>query len=1523
MATGFLFYQVHQAEQRHLLTELQHDASIHARQIEGELRSCLLITKALQQFLCDPEARAHDRFTLFTRPLLTERPEVQALEWIPRIRHADRDQFEKQGLDNPGVSYRIMDRTAAGQMTNAPQREFYYPVHWVEPWQGNEQAAGFDLGSETTRLGALVRACEHAEVLATAPINLVQEKGGQRGCLFYAPVYRRNQPLGTAEQRWQALDGFALGVFRVGDLLQTALRPAPPEGLVLELWDSESGATAHYSPPTAAPAQTAPSLLYPACPRHDSSFFLVGRTWTLIAQGDGTYVAKRYSRLHWFLLPLGLTLTGLLVFFLNHQASRYYRFKSDIQHQEHQIAQQAALTPLGCIEWDTAFRVRTWSAGAGKIFGYTAGEALGQHAAFIIPPAAHQHVDQIWHQLLAQTGGTRSTNENITRDGRTIVCDWYNLTQTDKTGQVTGVLSLIEDITVRRRAAEMMRASETKYYTLFNAMADGVIALDDAGEIISANPAAARLLELPLNELLGRRLWNLSWTYVGEDGVEVPARTLFDPANFHGVPAQTTQLLGLQHAPDQPARWLLLRVLPSPGGTGPSYVMFADVTERRQAIWEVERQARRIQHLNETLQAVHAVNRLIRQEKDRQRLLTGVCEALVQTRGYLVAWVGQLEVGSMRVVPVAQAGAPDDFLQSLPITWDDSPAGRGPCGTALRERRPVVVHDIASDPNFAPWREAVASTGVVTLAAFPLLHEGALLGTLIIKADFPDAFQPEEMEVLTEMAYDIAHALQVIKDDSTHEATRHELQEREEEARLVLATAVDGFSVCDNNGRFLEVNAAYCRQTGYSREEFLGMSIHDLQPQVERETIAQRFTQIAASGSCRFEAQHQRKDGSVYEAELSVTHLPNGGGGGRYYAFIHDITMAKAAGRIQRRYQLMMQTARDVVLLVALDGRIMEANEAALAFYGYSREELLGMKIFALRRPETGGQVREQMERARREGVLFETEHRRRDGRWLPVEVSSRAVMVDGAEMLMSIIRDISERKQAQLELWKSEERFRALVEKAADVFLIIEPTGLITYVSPAIAHMTGRQPRELMGHHFGEHVRREELPAVGAVLAQILSEPERAARLEVHVQHKDGSWRVLAGVGTNFLTHPAIQGIVINCQDVTLRDTLERQVRRAQKMEAIGTLAGGIAHDFNNMLFAIMGFTTIVQRRVKDAKTLADLEQVMTASRRSAELVNQLLLFSREGEKTFVALSFTPLLKETSKLLRATLPANIEIRHDLCAHHDRIKADPVQLQQVIMNLATNALHAMRENGGVLTLSTEEVGQAPIPPDVKKADTWLCFMVRDTGCGITPEHLEHIFEPFFTTKPVGEGTGLGLPVVHGIVTAAGGFIEVESTLQQGTCFKVFFPLLPAQTPPVLAQERPKLLPPTSTGHILCVDDETLLTRMCQDLLEAEGYRVTPFNDSLAALEFVRQQAAAIDLIITDQTMPKMTGLQLAKAVRDLSPALPIILVTGYDHEQVSVAQCQQLKIVLQHKPLESNKLKEMVHHALQPQPSPS
>jgi signal transduction histidine kinase/ActR/RegA family two-component response regulator len=345
-----------------------------------------------------------------------------------------------------------------------------------------------------------------------------------------------------------------------------------------------------------------------------------------------------------------------------------------------------------------------------------------------------------------------------------------------------------------------------------------------------------------------------------------------------------------------------------------------------------------------------------------------------------------------------------------------------------------------------------------------------------------------------------------------------------------------------------------------------------------------------------------------------------------------------------------------------------------------------------------------------------------------------------------------------------------------------------------------------------------------------------------------------------------------------------ERQLQQVLKIQAIGTLAGGIAHDFNNILFPIVGYTELTMDEVsQDSVAHKNLEEILKAANRAKDLVQQILTFSRQSDQERKPVKVQYIIKEAIRLLRASIPASIEIIFQIDEHCGPIKGDATQIHQVIMNLCTNAYQAMQEKGGKLEIKLTEVDigyEETIEKIGMQPGKHVQLSVTDEGCGMDQSVLDRIFEPYYTTKEQGKGTGLGLSVIHGIVKNHGGDITVSSTPGNGTNFKVYLPMIDEVD--IAIRPEPNTAAVTGNERILLVDDEEQIVAMEQKMLENLGYQVTARTDSTEALEVFAKQPQNFDLVITDMTMPHMTGDQLAQKLLDIKPSLPVILCTGFN-----------------------------------------
>ena len=484
--------------------------------------------------------------------------------------------------------------------------------------------------------------------------------------------------------------------------------------------------------------------------------------------------------------------------------------------------------------------------------------------------------------------------------------------------------------------------------------------------------------------------------------------------------------------------------------------------------------------------------------------------------------------------------------------------------------------------------------------------------------------------------------------------------------------------------------------------------------------------------------------------------------------------------------------------------------------------------------------------------------------------------LVPVMERVLREAENRSRREQAEMSLM----RLDAAIKTIDETIIITDTQGIIQYVNPAFERTTGYSSDEALGSsiHMLESGKHDQ--DFYQYMQQAVARDDIWKGLVIN-KKKDGSlYDVEATLSCIRLPDGTVANYITVQRDVTLELKLEQQYRQAQKMEAIGALAGGIAHDFNNILAAVLGYTQIAIDTVQDRPTTRKhLQAILKATDRAISLVRQILTFSRKTEQEQKPVMPKIVTKEAVKLLRASLPSTIEIRQNIRSDSVVI-ADPTQIHQVIMNLCTNAGYAMQEHGGNL-----EVSLIDVDLDAESAEQYSALspgrhvklLIADTGCGISPEIIERIFDPFFTTKPHGEGTGLGLSVVHGIVKSCGGAISVHSEQGRGTTFEIYLPVIDSEMT-IDSQEAGPLL--RGTESILFVDDEPMLVDISKKILESLGYRVDVCTKSKEALELFKNDPMAFDAILTDYTMPQMTGIELAREIISIRPDIPVLLCTG-------------------------------------------
>ncbi|HOI72635.1 MAG TPA: ATP-binding protein [Syntrophales bacterium] len=582
----------------------------------------------------------------------------------------------------------------------------------------------------------------------------------------------------------------------------------------------------------------------------------------------------------------------------------------------------------------------------------------------------------------------------------------------------------------------------------------------------------------------------------------------------------------------------------------------------------------------------------------------------------------------------------------------------------------------------------------------------------------------------------------------------------------------------------------------------------------------------------------------------------------------------------------------------AINRVLVHVNQALCELLGYAEPEILehGTRMFYDSDEEYERVGRELYSRlAGSERTSVESHLVRKDGTILFAILTAAYLKADDpAAGHIVTIQDITKRRLAEEALHESENRVRGILEQAPFSIQVFSPEGDIIFTNTAFEKLWAVTQEDLKGYNILRDRQIEALGIMPAVHRAFDGMPSTTPTIEYNAESTVGKGNLLVVQGILYPVldvNDAILYVIMIHLDFTKqariekeRKKLEERLQQAQKMEAIGTLAGGIAHDFNNILSSIMGYSELCLHEVRsNPKASRHAEQILKAADRARDLVQQILTFSRKAEPEKNPLSLAPIIKEVVKFMRASLPTTIEIRQKTPETPHVIMADPSQMYQVLMNLCTNASHAMKESGGILEIGLRQVeieaGAAlfriPLPDG-----RYVELSVRDTGQGIPQQNLGKIFDPYFTTKQQGEGTGLGLSVVLGIVKDHHGEIRVYSEEGKGSHFMIYLPLVDREIE-VGEHGKNTIIPPGKGETVLFIDDEQMIVDMSSEILEDLGYRVLTETDPVKAIDLLKSDIRGIDIVITDKTMPHMTGFEVVKAIKTMSREIPVILCSGF------------------------------------------
>jgi two-component system cell cycle sensor histidine kinase/response regulator CckA len=637
----------------------------------------------------------------------------------------------------------------------------------------------------------------------------------------------------------------------------------------------------------------------------------------------------------------------------------------------------------------------------------------------------------------------------------------------------------------------------------------------------------------------------------------------------------------------------------------------------------------------------------------------------------------------------------------------------------------------------------------------------------------------------------------------------------------------------------------------------------------------------------------------------------------------------------EKRYKRFIDNAPLAMFAINTNGEFICGNKKLFKMIGYPRSEILGRSAAMLYETEADFKwvEEEKCEQIRRFGAgTVETRWRRKDGTIIDVLLNSAPIDIHDESVGVTFTAlDITGQKKMIEQLQEDRDREQMFLDIAEVMFLALDKDGKVNLINKKGCEILGYPETQILGKSWFDHFMPDRHKEKAKNIFQQLmnEEAESIEYFESPILAKDGERRYIDWHNTLLKDKTgAVVGTFSSGEDITERKKakkksleLQIQLQHAQKMKAIGTLAGGIAHDFNNILMPLLIHTEMVLESLpEDSPWIFNLEEVLMSGKRARDLVKQILTFSRQNEEQKAHLKLRFIIEDCLKLIRSSLPSTIEIRLNIenQSGTDTIYADLAQMQQVLMNLCTNAYHAMRDKGGVL-----EIGLAAVNVDSNRhavlselsPGTYHRLSIRDTGHGMEKKVMERIFDPYFTTKEKGEGTGLGLSVVHGIVKNHGGAITVDSKPGEGAAFHVFLPVEERKENIELAK---CVEMPTGNERVLFVDDEPATANVVKTVLERLGYTVETRTNSLEALEVFRSDPYGLDLVITDMTMPQMTGKELARQIMNIRQDVPVILCSGFS-EQMDEEKAAKLGIrAFVMKPVVRSELAQIIRKVLDP-----
>ncbi len=1171
---------------------------------------------------------------------------------------------------------------------------------------------------------------------------------------------------------------------------------------------------------------------------------------------------------------------------------------TEILHEAQRFAK------IGSWRYDPATKMSTWTDEMFHIFGLKPqAEALPyeEHRKIIHPDDWDRFDTAVNRAVSAGIGYdielkiTRPSGELAYLNAR---CD----AEKNTLGEVIQLIGTTQDITDRRLAEDDLRKSEENYRNLFENMAQGAFYQSSDGRLLNVNYAALEMFGLTYDQFVGKTSKDPQWNVIREDGSDFPGEEHPSMVALKtGKPCKDV-VAGI-YSVENSYNWVTINAVPQfKENESKPYQVFVtmhDITARKQS-----EDLLRIQHdLSYQLSDVESF------EKGLGICLNSCLNASNMEAGGI--YLLNKETGGIDLV--YHKGLPTDFIKNVQYFGPDS------------EHVNILKKKTAFYTQYKhlaiPQTEAEQSADLKAICIIPILFQDYLIGCINLTSSIVRKVPDFSRVAIETIASQIGSWV-------NYNRTKQTLNESEDRFSLAMDAAQDGMYDWNLIKNTIYYSPGWKRMLGYKDSELPNdFSIWEkLTDPIDVERAWQMQNELITQQRDRFEIEFKmrHKDGHWVDILSRATAIFDDMGTAVRIVGTHvDITELKQAEKrhsdlLHFNKKIISESPIGLAIYESDSGNCIAANDSVAQLLGGTKEEVRRQNFYELESWKTSELL------ALAQEVLKSNISQRRT-----IEITSsfgKAIAIDcyftqfsfsDKQHLLLATTDVTQKLKDEKTIKRQREKAERYLNLAGVMFIGLDKEGHINLANKKACQILEVHQKDVLGQNwFDNYISQDKRDDVHSVFQQIISgNIQPFEYYENSVVSKTGKEKHIAWHNTALKDVDGnIIGLLGSGDDITEKKQLRSKLQQAQKMESIGTLAGGIAHDFNNILSSILGFSELALSGVeKGSEVEDDLQEVITAGIRAKDLVKQILTFARQSDETVKPIQVRTIVQEALKFLKSSIPANIQIENKINSD-SFIMGSPTQVHQIMMNLCTNASQAMEADGGILEVSLEDV-------TIKKSTQisglnsgeYIKITVKDTGIGISAMNITTIFEPYFTTKKVGDGTGMGLAVVHGIVESYGGRITVNSSISNGSTFSVYLPITKKRKQHGNSE---KIVFPSGHEQILFVDDEAALAKMGSRTLEKLGYHVTVRTSSVEALELFKSNPKDFDLVITDMTMPNMTGDKLAVELMAIRPDIPVILCTGYS-KAVSEENIEELGIkAFIYKPIAKADLAKTVRNIL-------